>query len=192
MSIPEIYEVSSRLPENAFTSMVLKLDTSVSKHNQLSKDYYQGVPIGVVLDPDQTIKALELGRPKTLTWLGISHTVKNGRHGLQFELLYDNEEDAKNDLAPLEKAITESIGRFTKKNWWKDDLYLAKPQVKQDGKFISIWSDFDIDPKWRTQIESLTLTPKENTEIWLQEVRALYDFLDKLDRHDYGPFWQRD
>ncbi len=192
MSVPAIYEVSSRLPENAFTSMVLKLDTSVSRHNQMSQDYYGGIPIGVPLEPDQTTKALELGRPESLKWLGIAHTLKNGRHGLQFQLLYNSEEEAKKDLPDLEKSIDQSLGRFTKKNWWKDDLYLMKPEFTQDGKFISIWADFDIDPKWRDKIEKLDLTQKESTEVWLQEVRALYDFLDKLERHDYGPFWTRD
>jgi hypothetical protein len=192
MSIPEIYEVTSRLPQDAFTSMVFKLDSSVSKHNQLSQDYWGGIPIGVPLDPAQTITALDLGRPDTLAWIGVAHRIKNKRHGLQFELMYASEDEAKNDLKPLERAISESVGRFTKKNWWIDDLYLMKPEVSQEGKFISIWADFDIDPKWRGKIESLQLTQKESTEIWLQEVRALFDFLDKLLRHDYGPFWIRE
>jgi hypothetical protein len=189
MVVPEIYEVTSRLPENAFTSMVLKLDTSVSKHNQQSQEYWGGIPIGVPLEQEQTVSALNLGRPKSLTWMGVAHILRNGRHGLQFELLYSSEEDAKNDLVPLQIAIKESMGRFTKKNWWKEDLYLMEPEIKVDGKFISIWADFDIDEKWRDKIEKLDLTQKESEEAWLEQVRALFDFLDKLQRHDYGPFW---
>lgn len=190
MSIPEIYEVSSKLPEDAFTSMVLNLETSVSTHNQLSQDYWHGIPIGYPLESGQTIEYLGFGRPKTLTWLGIAHTTKNNRHGLQFELLYTSEEEAKKDLPQLKKAISQAKGRFTKKDWWKQDMRLLEPTFVQEGKFVSIWSDYDMDPQVREKIEKIDMTYKEAESLWLDDVPALVDFLYKLDRHDYGPFWQ--
>jgi hypothetical protein len=192
MSIPEIYEVSSKLPSDAFTSIVLKLESSVDKHNQLSQEYWNGVPIGSPLSNEQTIEYLGFGRPKTLTWIGIAHTTKNGRHGLQFELLYSSEEEAKNDIPSIEKAISKAKGRFTKKDWWKQDMRLLEPTISQDGKFITIWSDFDMDPQVRQKIEKNDITYKEAESLWLDDVPALVDFLYKLERHDYGPFWQRE
>lgn len=192
MSVPEIYEVTSKLPENAFTSMVLKLESSVSKHNQLSQEYWHGIPIGSPLDPEQTITYQGFGRPNTLTWMGVSHTTKNGRHGLQFELLYTSEDEAKKDMPKLTEAIAQAQGRFTKKAWWTQDMRLLEPEIKQDGKFISIWSDFDMPPQTREKIEKNGMTYKEAESLWIDDVPALVDFLYKLERHDYGPFWQKE
>ncbi len=188
LSVPEIAELTSKLPTDLYTGLALRLESSVSEHNQKTVKDDTGM-LGQPLTPEQTSGALDLGRPKTLKWVGIAHVKEGGKHGLKFELLYENDAEARRDTAKLAKAIEIWQGRFTKKNWWKDDLRLGAPIITTQGKFTTIWAPFNIPTDIEKKLETQNMTDKEKTELWF-EVRALFDFLDKLDRRDYGPFWQ--
>lgn len=188
LSIPEITEITSKLPTDLYTGLVLKLDMSVSDYNQQTVKDETGM-LGQPLTLEQTSEALELGRPKTLKWLGIAHAKVDGKQGLKFELFYENETEAAKDSGNLSNAIKYCQGRFTKKNWWKDDLHLGSPTITTKGKFTTLWAPFLINDETKKKLETLNMTKEEKTELWF-EVRALFDFLDKLDRRDYGPFWQ--
>jgi hypothetical protein len=188
LAVPEILELTGRMPDDIFTGFVCKLESSISNHNQITIKDDTGMS-GVPLTADQTIEAIKFGRPKTLTWFSCAHLIKNNEHGLSWEFLYDSEEEAKKDLPNLKQAIETAKGRFTNKSWWYEDLHLTKPEITQDGKYIKIWASFNIAPEIKEKIRTLNMTKEERKELWF-EVRALFDLQDKFLRRDYGILWQ--
>lgn len=188
LAVPEIRELSGRMPDDIFTGFVCKLDSPVSIHNQITFKDDTGMS-GVPLTADQTIETIKLGRPKTLGWFSCAHLVKNNEHGLSWEFLYDSEEEARKDLPNLAQAIETIKGRFTKKSWWYEDLHLNKPEITQEGKFVKIWATFNLAPDIKEKIQTLKMTSEEKKELWF-DVRALFDLQDKFLRRDYGILWQ--
>ncbi|HOO96818.1 MAG TPA: hypothetical protein PKV16_05430 [Caldisericia bacterium] len=189
LAYPDLFEVSAAVPDDAFTSIICRLETSISKHNQVTsadKTGFSGVP----LEEEQTIWAIENGRPEGLLWFSASHIKRDGHHGLLWSLVYDGEETATADLPKLQGAIATATGRFTKRMWWSEDLHLSTPEFVQNGNKIDIWAEYDIPEPERAKIESLEMTDQEMEELWLQYVRGVFDIFDKLERHDYGVFWQ--
>ncbi|MEZ4812139.1 MAG: hypothetical protein R2883_01375 [Caldisericia bacterium] len=189
LSDPEIYEISSRIPEGAFSSMICKLDTSYAKHNQVTTADSTGFS-GVPLTDEQTVWVSVYGRPKELTWFSASHITKDGHHGLLWEFQYDTPEAAEADLTPLTDAIAGAKGRFTEKNWWSEDLYLNAPEITVDGKIITLWSEWIIPIEEKQKIESGEMTEEEKETLWFKYVRSIFDLFDKFERQDYGPLWQ--
>lgn len=188
LDVDEIREMTGRMPEGLFTGLVCKLDSSVSDYNHITGGDDTGMS-GVPLTSSQTAYFFENGRPKTLSWFSVAHVARKGTQGLQWEFMYDNEEEAGKDLPILEKAILETKGRFTGKNWWSEDLHLGKPEITRDGKFIKVWAEFNIEGKTKEKLLSGNMTPAEKKDLWF-EVRALFDLSDKFLRRDYGILWQ--
>jgi len=189
LSVPEIELLTSRIPNDYFSSLVCKLSTSVSEYNIVTKTDSSGM-LGQPLSPDDTAKVLELGRPKTLNWFSVTHTTRNGEHGLSWELMYESEDEAKKDLPNLKRAIKEcKDSTRDKRLWWSEALHLNPPTITTEGNFIKLWATFKIPADVKQKIESNNLTPDEKKSLWF-DVPALYDVLTKLHGRDYGILWQ--
>ena len=187
LDVDEIREMTGRMPEGLFTGLVCKLDSSVSSYNHITGSDDTGMS-GVPLTSSQTAISLKMEGQRRFhgfllpMWPGKAPGPPVGVHN-------DNEEEAGKDLPILEKAILETKGRFTGKNWWSEDLHLGKPEVTRDGKFIKIWAEFNIEGKIKEKLASGNMTPTEKKDLWF-EVRALFDLSDKFLRRDYGILWQ--
>jgi hypothetical protein len=190
LSDPDIFSVSSQVPKSAFSAMVCKLETSVSNHNRVTTKDDTGFS-GVALSEEQTIWALENGRPSELSWFSVSHITRDGHHGLLWKFQYENPENALADVEPLRDAITTAKGRFTKRNWWSEDMHLESPEIVNEGNITTVWSEWIIPAEEKEKLESGNTTEEEMETLWFEYVRSIFDLFDKFERQDFGPLWQR-
>lgn len=186
----DIYELSADVPEDAFSAMICRLETSISSHNQITTTDTTGFS-GVPMTEEQTIWITENGRPEELSWFSLSHIIKDGHNGLLWKFRYDNEQSAIDDVELLTKAINTAKGRFSDENWWTSDMHLEPPEINRSENVITVWSEWIIPDEPKQKLESGNMTDEEQKTLWFEYVKGLFDIFDRFERQDYGPLWQR-
>jgi len=186
----DIFKISAVVPDDCFSAMICKLDTSISNHNQVTTKDTTGFS-GVPMTEEQTIWITEYGRPEELSWFSVSHVIQDGHNGLLWKFHYNSEQSAIDDVNLLIKAIETAKGRFSGDSWWTSDIHLQPPEISRNENVINVWSEWIIPEEIKYKLESGEMTDEEQETLWFEYVKALFDIFDRFERQDYGPLWQR-